>query len=32
MPYSTGMRLATRSQIVITVSPANYTGAASTDR
>lgn len=31
MPYSTGLRLATRAQIVNTVYPANYTGAASTD-
>lgn len=31
MPFSTGMRLATRSQVAAVIPPANYTGAASTD-
>lgn len=30
MPYSTGMRLATKTQVVQAIPPANYTGAAAT--
>lgn len=31
MPFSTGLRLATRANLVQLIPPANYTGAASTD-